>query len=101
MRICLAAANGTDALSGRLRAAGLGKRYRVRAAAGEPRSSFDQGGEEIRFDRPVLPDFLDKLHLRGLQARHGVVDILLRRYGSEVSVDITRRQGKVPIVIVR
>jgi len=26
---------------------------------------------------------------------------MLRRYGSEVSVDITRRQGKVPIVIVR
>jgi hypothetical protein len=41
------------------------------------------------------------LHLRGLQARHGVADILLRRYGSDVSVDITRRQGKVPIVIVR
>ena len=63
--------------------------------------SFDHGGEEIRFDHPVLPDFLDQLHMRGLQARHGVVDILLRRYGSEVSVDITRRQGKVPIVIVR
>jgi glycogen debranching enzyme len=63
--------------------------------------SFDQSGEEIRFDRPVLPDFLDQLHLRGLQARHGVADILLRRYGSEVSVDITRRQGKVPIIIVR
>jgi glycogen debranching enzyme len=63
--------------------------------------SFDQTGDEIRFERPVLPDFLDQLHLRGLQARHGVADILLRRYGSDVSVDITRRQGKVPIVIVR
>src|SRR6266550_8353707 len=31
--------------------------------------SFDQTGDEIRFERPVLPDFLDKLHLRGLQAR--------------------------------
>ena len=63
--------------------------------------SFDQGGDEIRFDRPVVPDFLDELHLRGLQARYGVADILLRRYGSDVSVDITRRQGKVPIVILR
>jgi len=62
---------------------------------------FDQSGEEVRFDQPVLPDFLDQLHLRGLQAKHGVADVLLRRYGSEVSVDITRRQGKVPIVIVR
>ena len=34
--------------------------------------SFDQGGDEIRFDQPMLPDFLDELHLRGLQARHGV-----------------------------
>jgi glycogen debranching enzyme len=63
--------------------------------------SFDQTGDEIRFDRPMLPDFLDHLHLRGLRGRHGVADILLRRYGSEVSVDITRRQGQVPIVIVR
>ncbi|MBV8936369.1 MAG: amylo-alpha-1,6-glucosidase [Alphaproteobacteria bacterium] len=63
--------------------------------------SFDRGGEEIRYDRPVLPDFLDQLHLRRLQARHGIADVLLRRYGAEVSVDITRRQGAVPIVIVR
>jgi glycogen debranching enzyme len=63
--------------------------------------SFEQGGEEIRFDRPALPDFLDELHLRGVQAKHGVTDLMLRRYGTEVSVDITRRQGKVPIVIVR
>ena len=62
---------------------------------------FDDGGEVIRFDRPVLPDFLDQLHLRGLQARNGEADILLRRYGNEVSVDITRRQGKVPISIMR
>lgn len=63
--------------------------------------SFDQSGHEIRFDRPTLPDFLDGLHLRGLQGRQGEADVLLRRYGGEVSVDIVRRQGKVPIVIVR
>jgi glycogen debranching enzyme len=63
--------------------------------------SFDQDGDEIRFDRPTLPDFLDQLHLRGLQARHGEADILLQRHGTEVSVVTTRRHGKVPIVIVR
>lgn len=63
--------------------------------------SFDQSGHEIRFDRPVLPDFLDQLYLRGLKTRQGEADVLLRRYGAEVSVDIVRRQGKVPIVIVR
>lgn len=63
--------------------------------------SFEQGGEEIRFDRPVLPEFLDELHLRRLQAKHGEADVTLRRYGVEVSVNITRRHGKVPIVVVR
>jgi glycogen debranching enzyme len=63
--------------------------------------SFEQGGEEIRFDSPVLPDFLDELHLRRLQAKNGAADVMLRRYGDEVSVNISRRQGKVPIVITR
>ena len=63
--------------------------------------SFEQGGAEIRFDRPVLPDFLDELHLRGVQAKHGEADVMLRRYGAEVSVNITRRQGRVPIVVMR
>jgi glycogen debranching enzyme len=63
--------------------------------------SFDHDAEEIRFDRPVLPDFLEELHLRGLQAKYGVADVRLQRYGSEVSVDITRREGRVPVVIMR
>jgi glycogen debranching enzyme len=63
--------------------------------------SFDRGAAEIRFDRPVLPEFLDELHLRRLSTKGGVADVLLRRYGSDVSVNITRRQGEVPIVVLR
>jgi glycogen debranching enzyme len=62
---------------------------------------FDQNGGEIRFDQPLLPEFLDELHLRGLQTRDGVADVLLRRHGSDVALNITRRQGNVPIVIMR
>jgi glycogen debranching enzyme len=62
---------------------------------------FDQGAGEIRFDRPVLPAFLDELHLRGLQTKHGVADVLLRRHGSDVALNITRRHGHVPIVVLR
>jgi glycogen debranching enzyme len=62
--------------------------------------SFEQGGEEIRFDRPVMPDFLDELNLRSLKAQQGVADIALRRHGSDVSVNITKRQGNVPIVVM-
>jgi glycogen debranching enzyme len=60
---------------------------------------FEEGAEEIRFERPVLPDFLDELHLRGLRLRNGAVDILLRRYGAEVAVNVTRRQGDVRVVV--
>jgi glycogen debranching enzyme len=62
---------------------------------------FDRDGDEIRFDRPVLPNFLDALHLRGLQARHGVADVLLRRYGGDVAINISRREGTVPIAVFR
>jgi glycogen debranching enzyme len=62
---------------------------------------FDQGPGEIHFDRPVLPEFLDELHLRGLQTKHGTADVLLRRYHGDVALNITRRQGNVPIVVSR
>jgi glycogen debranching enzyme len=62
---------------------------------------FEQGAEEIRFDRPVLPEFLDELHLRGLQSKYGTADALIRRYQGDVTLSITRRQGNVPIVILR
>ena len=62
---------------------------------------FDRGAGEIRFDRPVLPEFLDELHLRGLQTKHGTADVLLRRYRGDVALNITQRQGNVPITVLR
>jgi glycogen debranching enzyme len=62
--------------------------------------SFGQRGDEIRLDRPVLPDFLDELHLRGLRASQGVADLRLTRHGREASMNIARREGKVPIAVV-
>ena len=61
---------------------------------------FDQRGGEIRFDRPRLPEFLDELHLRGLRARDGAADVLIRRNQGAVALNITRRQGHVPIVVL-
>jgi glycogen debranching enzyme len=59
------------------------------------------GAGEIRFDRPVLPEFLDELHLRGLKTKHGTADVLIRRYHGDVTLNITRRQGNVPIIVLR
>jgi glycogen debranching enzyme len=61
---------------------------------------FDPDGLEIRFERPILPKFLDRLHVRGLRVGDAEADVLLHRSGDEVAATITRRQGGVRIVIV-
>lgn len=63
--------------------------------------SFAQGADEIRFDRPLLPRFIDELQLRALQVGGGSADIVLRRHESDVALNITRRDGVVPIVVTR
>ncbi len=60
---------------------------------------FEHGAQEIRFERPTLPEFLDELHLRGLRLKNGVADVLLHRHGEEVAVTVTRRQGEVRVVV--
>jgi glycogen debranching enzyme len=62
---------------------------------------FDQQTGEIRFDRPILPGFLDHIQLRQLKTKRGSADILLRRYDSDVALNITRRQGDVPILVLQ
>ena len=54
---------------------------------------------EIAFYRPVLPEFLDSLHLRNLRMRTGSADVLLERHGDNVAVTQTRREGDVSVVV--
>ena len=60
---------------------------------------FDDS-REVTFHRPMLPDFIDHLHLRNLRLRDGSVDVMLHRYGAGVAATVTRRDGDV-IVVVR
>jgi glycogen debranching enzyme len=55
---------------------------------------------EIRFDHPMLPGFLDHLHVRGLRLGDAEADVLLHRSGEQVAATVTRRRGKMRIVIV-
>jgi glycogen debranching enzyme len=54
---------------------------------------------EISFYRPVLPDFLDRLHVRNLRLNRGSADVLLQRHGSDVTVTQTRRDGDISVVV--
>jgi glycogen debranching enzyme len=52
---------------------------------------------EIAFYRPLLPDFLDHVHLRNLRLSNGSADVLLHRHGKNVAATVTRREGDVVI----
>src|SRR5207302_6399929 len=55
---------------------------------------LDHRAGEIRFDRPMLPDFLRDLHVRGLRLGDAEVDVMFHRFGGEVAATVTRRNGK-------
>jgi glycogen debranching enzyme len=57
------------------------------------------GSGEISFYRPVLPDFLDRLHVRNVRLNGGSADVLLQRHGPDVTVTQTRRDGDVSVVM--
>jgi glycogen debranching enzyme len=59
---------------------------------------FD-GSHEVAFYRPVLPEFLNHVHLRNLRLSGGSVDVLLHRHGSDVAATVTRRDGDVVVVV--
>jgi len=54
---------------------------------------------EIAFYRPILPEFIDHLHLRNLRLSRGSADVLLQRHGADVAVTQTRRDGTASVVV--
>jgi glycogen debranching enzyme len=60
----------------------------------------DYARREIRFDRPILPAFLDEVRIRGLRLGDGHVDVLLRRHTSDVGINVLERSGDVRVVVV-
>ncbi len=52
---------------------------------------------EARFTRPRLPHFLDEVTIRSLKVGSSSVDLLLRRYGSDVSVNILNQTGNAKV----
>lgn len=59
---------------------------------------FDVERCQIAFDRPMLPEFLDEVTLRGLSVANGSVDVALQRHGAEVVVKPLSRRGNVSLV---
>jgi glycogen debranching enzyme len=61
--------------------------------------SFEPSQRQIRFFRPVLPAWLTNVRLTNLRVGEASIDLVLRRDGSAVSVDVARRDGAIEIVV--
>ncbi len=61
---------------------------------------LDFAAEHVCFRRPRLPDFLDEVTIRSLAVGNSRLDILLRRYGADVSVNVLRRDGDAQVAVI-
>jgi glycogen debranching enzyme len=61
--------------------------------------SFVPQQQQIRFFRPSLPTWLSEVRLTNLRLGEASIDLVLRRDGSAVATDVTRRDGPIEIVV--
>jgi glycogen debranching enzyme len=59
--------------------------------------TFEPGRKAIRLRDPMLPDFLDEVRLRNLRIDDVSADLLIRRRGSSVLVDVLQREGSIEV----
>ncbi|HEY8520941.1 MAG TPA: amylo-alpha-1,6-glucosidase [Gammaproteobacteria bacterium] len=62
--------------------------------------TFDPAAKIVRFERPVLPSWLQEVTLRGIQLCGQRVDVTLRRRDGEVLAGVLARTGDVRVVSV-
>lgn len=61
---------------------------------------FDADRNEILLRKPRLPAFLAEVTLRNLRLGQSAVDLMLRRHGSDVSIQVLRNEGQVRVAAV-
>jgi glycogen debranching enzyme len=61
---------------------------------------FNVDQNEIVLRNPSLPAFLEQVTLRNLRVGHSAVDLMLRRDGGRVSINLLRNDGGVKIAVV-
>ncbi len=63
--------------------------------------SLQADERKIFFHYPVLPQFLEQAAIKGLKVGDASVDIVLSRYGSDVGINVLRREGDVEVVTIK
>jgi glycogen debranching enzyme len=62
---------------------------------------IDAVQRRISFNYPVLPEFLGRIRIGNLRLGDAAVDLQLERHGSDVGLNVLRREGDVEIVVVK
>jgi glycogen debranching enzyme len=60
---------------------------------------FDSAHRAVTFDRPVLPDFLDRLTLRNLSLGGARIDVAFQRSSGGVAMNVLDREGDIQAVM--
>jgi glycogen debranching enzyme len=61
----------------------------------------DHAAREVRFDRPLLPRFIDEARIRNLRLAGGSIDLLLERRGDEIAIDVLKQSGDIRLNVAR
>lgn len=62
---------------------------------------LDHARNEVRFRDPMLPEFLDEVHFRGLRLGESRLDVTLHRYGDDVTASIVSRTGDAKVLVIK
>jgi glycogen debranching enzyme len=63
--------------------------------------TFRAQQNQIYFTNPALPDFIDELEIQNLTLNDSRIDVVLRRYFEDVSVEVRRRWGDASVVVIK
>ena len=57
--------------------------------------------QRIYFSYPELPDFLPQIRLKNLRIGDASVDLLLQKNGPDVSISVTKKDGRIEVVTAK
>lgn len=58
---------------------------------------FDPDAARVSLDHPRLPDYINWLRVRRIRHRGGELDLIIRRHGNDIAVNIERRKGPIEL----
>ncbi|BAU47373.1 amylo-alpha-1,6-glucosidase [Sulfurifustis variabilis] len=62
--------------------------------------SFSAEKPQLRFDHPVLPEYLHWVELHNVPVGDGQLDLVVRRHAQDVSVSVLRKDGDIEVAVI-